>query len=93
VAVSAERADAVEGAGKGRRETRLPRASDPLRELRDVELGYAAGPAPWPGAVFEDTRWAVLNEPEEGHVVFACGKGFDVEMRSAESRIKREGSD
>jgi hypothetical protein len=45
--------------------------------------------------VFGDTGWSVLNEPEEGHVVFACQKCFDEEMNSEEeegpSRIRGEG--
>jgi hypothetical protein len=49
------------------------------------------GTAPWPGAVFQKKDWAVLNEPEEGHVVFACGKCFEAEMNKPKSGIKGEG--
>jgi hypothetical protein len=48
-----------------------------------------------PGAVFGDTGWSVLNEPEEGHVVFACRKCFDEEMTGEEnespSTVRGEG--
>lgn len=49
------------------------------------------GAAPWSGAVFQDKEWTVLNEPEEGHVVFACGKCFAAEMNRPNSQIKGEG--
>jgi hypothetical protein len=49
------------------------------------------GAAPWPGAIFNDRGWTVLNEPEEGHVVFACPTCFEKEMNSPSSKIKGEG--
>lgn len=49
------------------------------------------GAAPWPGAVFQETDWTVLNEPEEGHVVFACGKCFAAEITRPGSKIRGEG--
>jgi len=49
------------------------------------------GTAPWPGAVFQDKGWTVLNEPEEGHVVFACRTCFEREMNSHSPKIKGEG--
>jgi hypothetical protein len=50
------------------------------------------GPAPWPGAVFPDKEWTVLNEPEDGHVIFACGPCFEKEMNTTGPKIKGEGS-
>lgn len=49
------------------------------------------GPAPWAGAVFEDKTWSVLNEAEDGHVVFACGPCFEKELNSPISKIRGEG--
>jgi len=49
------------------------------------------GAAPWAGAAFQKKDWAVLNEPKEGHVVFACGKCFEAEMNKPDSGIKGEG--
>lgn len=49
------------------------------------------GASPWPGAVFQKKDWTVLNEPEDGHVVFACGKCFEAEMNKPGSRIHGEG--
>ncbi|MGB7123852.1 MAG: hypothetical protein WBE40_03225 [Thermoplasmata archaeon] len=49
------------------------------------------GAAPWPGAVFHDKGWTVLNEPEDGHVVFACQSCFDREMNSPQTKIKGQG--
>lgn len=49
------------------------------------------GAAPWPGAVFQDKGWTVLNEPEDGHVVFVCKACFEVEMSSPKSKIRGEG--
>lgn len=49
------------------------------------------GAAPWPGAVFHDQGWTVLNEPEEGHVVFACQDCFEREMNSHNSKVKGQG--
>jgi hypothetical protein len=49
------------------------------------------GGAPWPGAVFQKKDWTVLNEPEEGHVVFACGKCFEDEMNKPDSKVHGEG--
>lgn len=49
------------------------------------------GPAPWPGAVFKDKGWSVLNEPVDGHVLFACQGCFEREMNSSGSKIHGEG--
>jgi hypothetical protein len=49
------------------------------------------GASPWPGAVFQKKDWTVLNEPEDGHVVFACGKCFEAEMNKPDSKIHGEG--
>jgi hypothetical protein len=49
------------------------------------------GKAPFPGAVLQTEGWTVLNEPEEGHVVFACKACFEAEMESDDSKIKGEG--
>jgi hypothetical protein len=49
------------------------------------------GAAPWPGAIFQNKGWSVLNEPEDGHVVFACKSCFDAEMKSGKSKIHTEG--
>jgi len=53
------------------------------------------GPAPWAGARFEEPGWSVLNEPEEGNVVFSCGPCFDEEMdtqeKSGHPQIRGEG--
>lgn len=49
------------------------------------------GASPWPGAVFQQKGWTVLNETEEGHVVFACGKCFEAEMNKPDSGIRGEG--
>ena len=49
------------------------------------------GPSPWPGAKFWKSDWTVLNDPEEGHVVFVCGTCFEAEMNSPNSKIKGEG--
>jgi hypothetical protein len=68
--------------------------------IRCIECGSAttltfpvAGRSP--GAVFGATGWSVLNEPEEGHVVFACQKCFNEEMKCEEeegpSRVRGEG--
>ena len=48
------------------------------------------GAAPWPGAVFQQKDWTVLNETEEGHVVFACGACFEAEMHKPDSGIRGE---
>ncbi len=50
-----------------------------------------AGRSPWPGAVFQREDWTVLNEPEDGHVVFACGKCFEAESNKPGSMIHGEG--
>lgn len=50
------------------------------------------GRAPFPGAVLPTDGWTVLNEPEDGHVVFACKTCFEAEMESDDSKIKGEGS-
>jgi hypothetical protein len=50
-----------------------------------------AGRSPWSGAVFQKKDWTVLNEPVEGHVVFACGKCFEEEMNKPGSKIHGEG--
>jgi hypothetical protein len=50
------------------------------------------GPAPWPGGMLQKTGWTVLNDPEEGHVVFVCGPCFEEETTSSDSKIKGEGS-
>lgn len=48
-----------------------------------------------PGASFGAPGWSVLNEPEDGQVVFAYQQCFEEEMRSEEkggtSRIRGEG--
>jgi hypothetical protein len=48
-----------------------------------------------PGAVFGEQGWSVLNEPEEGNVVFSCGPCFEKEVKSEEeqgtSHIRGEG--
>ena len=49
------------------------------------------GPAPWPGGMLHKTDWTVLNDPEEGHVVFVCGACFDEEANKPDSKIKGEG--
>lgn len=49
------------------------------------------GTSPWPGAVFQQKDWTVLNETEEGHIVFACGKCFEKEMNKPDSKIRGEG--
>lgn len=53
------------------------------------------GPPPWVGARFEDPGWSILNEPEEGHAVFACGPCFEKEMaaqeKSGHPQIRGEG--
>jgi hypothetical protein len=51
------------------------------------------GPAPWPGGVLREEGWTVLNEPEEGHVVFTCKACFEAEMNSPNSKIRGEWSD
>jgi len=50
------------------------------------------GAAPWPGGVLREEGWTVLNEPEEGHVVFTCKACFEAEMNPPNSKIKGEGS-
>jgi hypothetical protein len=53
------------------------------------------GKGQYRGAVFRDPGWSVLNEPEEGHVVFACESCFEEEMDAQEDegvpRIRGEG--
>jgi hypothetical protein len=49
------------------------------------------GPAPWPGAKFLKTDWTALNDPEEGHVLFTCGRCFEAQMNKPDSGIKGEG--
>ncbi len=49
------------------------------------------GAAPWPGAVFHEKGWNVLNEPEDGHVVFACKQCFERELNSPGSKIHGQG--
>ncbi len=49
------------------------------------------GTAPWAGAVFKEKGWSVLNEPNDGHVVFACRGCFEREMKSPDSGIRAEG--
>ena len=49
------------------------------------------GAAPWAGAVFHEKDWTVLNEPTDGQVVFVCGKCFEAEMNSPNSKIRGEG--
>ena len=49
------------------------------------------GTAPWPAGVFREKGWSVLNEPEEGHVVFTCKSCFEAEMDSGDSKIHGEG--
>jgi hypothetical protein len=47
-----------------------------------------------PGAAFGKTGWSVLNEPEEGQVVFPYQRCFEEELKSEEggtSRIRGEG--
>ncbi|HEV2316752.1 MAG TPA: hypothetical protein VGV89_04165 [Thermoplasmata archaeon] len=47
------------------------------------------GPAPWQGAVLRQKEWSVFNDPEEGQVVFACGKCSQGELGEAESPAER----
>ena len=49
------------------------------------------GPAPWAGATFDDKTWSVLNDPKEGHVVFACGPCFEKELSSPIPKIRGKG--
>ena len=49
------------------------------------------GAAPWPAGVFREEGWSVLNEPEEGHIVFACKSCFDAEMHPPKSKIHGKG--
>jgi hypothetical protein len=42
------------------------------------------GAGPYEGGAFEQSGWSVLNEPEEGHVVFSCGPCFDEEIDAQE---------
>lgn len=42
------------------------------------------GPEPFGGAKFLDAGWSVLNEPEEGALVFACKECFEKEMKESE---------
>lgn len=68
--------------------TVLPIRCASCGEWSSVQL---PGGAPWAGAIFQDKSWAVLNEPEEGHVVFACGKCFESEMNAPNSGVRGEG--
>jgi len=43
--------------------------------------------------MFHEKDWTVLNEPEDGHVTFACGKCFEAEMNKSASKIHGEGSE
>jgi len=42
--------------------------------------------------MLQKAGWTVLNDPEEGHVVFVCGPCFEEEMNSPDSKVKGEGS-
>jgi hypothetical protein len=49
------------------------------------------GIEPYPGAAFGEEGWSVLNEPEEGQLVFACRTCFEAEMDAPDSSIKGQG--
>jgi hypothetical protein len=49
------------------------------------------GAAPWPAGVFREKGWSALNEPEEGHIVFACKACFESEMGSSKPKVRGEG--
>lgn len=53
------------------------------------------GEIPFSGGAFQEPGWSVLNEPEEGQVVFSCPSCFEKEMaeqeRTGQSFIRGEG--
>lgn len=77
-------------------DTKGERPGITLLPIRCMGCGAAGalelpGPAPWPGGVLRKTDWTVLNDPEEGHVVFVCGTCFEEEMNKPDSKIHGEG--
>jgi hypothetical protein len=74
--------------GGGKAEAAPPAAGKPMVvAVQCFECGSATSltfptPGKATGATFAEPGWAVLSEPEEGRLVFACKECFGAEMEA-----------